>query len=144
MGVFYDFPNPVVFEVNQPLSSVFFNLNRDEVVDCNVVLFLPGVPRDFDQFKSIEKRTREFKGVCGANEHYLGEIDRNADVVITEGAVLRGIQNLKQSMFRVTFVTLADLLDLIQKDDWVVRLCFDEGSDDDSRQSSYICSAVSP
>lgn len=130
-------------ELNKTFSTALLDLKRNQMVNSDLHLLLPCIPRHLDQFKSVQKGAWELQGVRSADEHHLWKIHWDSNIVINKRTVLRRVEDLKQSMLRVSLVTSSYLLDLIKKDDRVVWFGFHEGSNDDTRHSSYVCSSVS-
>jgi hypothetical protein len=64
---------------------------------CNMKLFVLHVARDLDELHPVPESGRDrLDHVGGRNEHDFGKVERNLQIVITEGVVLLRIQYFQQ------------------------------------------------
>mmetsp|Transcript_13182 Transcript_13182/g.22349 ORF Transcript_13182/g.22349 Transcript_13182/m.22349 type:complete len:435 (-) Transcript_13182:492-1796(-) len=74
-----------------------------------------------------------------AKEEDLGEVDGHVEEVVGELVVLLGVEDLQQHASRVSLLTpLAQLVDLVNQDDWVFDLDLLEGANDLAGDSSEV------
>ena len=59
--------------------------------------------------------------VRGADEEHLGEVERQVEVVVAEGVVLRRVEHLEHRARRVAAEVGAHLVDLVDHEDRVLR-----------------------
>ncbi len=66
-------------------DPVFFDLPRDQVLECDVYLLFFGVTLEFDDLHAVAQRLGDgIEHVGGGNEQHLGEVERNVQVVVAE------------------------------------------------------------
>src|SRR5204863_10074298 len=79
------------------LESRLLELTRNEIALRDLALLLLRVPGELHDLHAVEQRSGNvLHEVTGADEEDLTEIERNAEVVIGEGVILRGIEHLEQ------------------------------------------------
>mmetsp|Transcript_97484 Transcript_97484/g.275763 ORF Transcript_97484/g.275763 Transcript_97484/m.275763 type:complete len:373 (+) Transcript_97484:1004-2122(+) len=89
---------------------------RDKVILSDAELFLQIVAGQPDHLHAIEERPWDgVRDVGRTNEEHPAAIDWHVEVMIKEGAILRGIQELEQCRCRITLVPTADLVDLVDE-----------------------------
>ncbi|GJC79275.1 hypothetical protein ColLi_02113 [Colletotrichum liriopes] len=92
---------------------------------------------------AVEKGSRDgVRHVGGADEEDLGQVDGDVHVVVQERAVLLGIKQLEQGRRGVALVAAANLVDLVDQDQWVFRLALLQRLDDATGQSADVGSSV--
>ena len=78
-------------------DAVLLKLTRDEIPPGDAELFFFRISRDFNDLHPIpqsgENRIHEIRG---GDEHHLGEIKGNTQVMVAEGVVLFRVQDLEQ------------------------------------------------
>ncbi len=70
---------------------MLFNGLRQEMLPCNLNLFVFGVTGNSDHFHAIEQWTWNVERVSGRHKHHIGEIIIDLQIVITEAVILFGI-----------------------------------------------------
>ena len=104
-----------------------------------------GVPGQLEHFHPVAQRRRNgFEHVGRSDEHYPGQIERDAQVVVCKGMVLLGVEHFKKRRRRVAPEVLANLVDLVQHEHGIVRLRPADALYDSSRQRPDIGSPMSP
>ena len=79
------------------LQPVLLALPRDQIHPRDVDLVLFGVAAERDELHAVEQRRMDRPElVRGRDEQHLREIDRDLEIVIAEGVVLRRIEHLEQ------------------------------------------------
>ena len=92
------------------------------MVTGDVELLLVGVARQLDDLHPVEQRAWDgARGVGGGDEEDVGQVERQLDEVVAEGAVLFGVQDLQQGRGRVAAHVGPDLVDLIEEQERVAR-----------------------
>src|SRR5690606_3489773 len=69
----------------------------------------------------IKQSRRNVQGVAGGNEHYIGQVEIDFDVVILESMVLLGIEHLKQGRRRITAEIGAHFVNLVEQEQRVTH-----------------------
>ena len=104
-------------------DAVLLRPLRDEVLASDADLLVCGVAAELDDLEAVAERCRErLEDVRHANEHDLGEIERQLEVVVGERLVLLGIEHLEQRRFGRAAPARAHLVDLVEQDDRVLHL----------------------
>ena len=78
------------------------------------------------------------------NKHHLGQVKRHFQVVVAEGPVLFGVEDLQECARRIAPEVHADLVDFIEHEDGVVRPCLFYPLDHPAGQGAHIRPAVAP
>ena len=86
-----------------------------QIAARDVRLFVLGVAGQPDDLHAVEQRRRDVERVRGADEHHLGEIEVDLEVVIAERGVLLGIEHLEQRRRRVTAEVHRHLVDFVEQ-----------------------------
>mmetsp|Transcript_685 Transcript_685/g.1580 ORF Transcript_685/g.1580 Transcript_685/m.1580 type:complete len:231 (-) Transcript_685:466-1158(-) len=103
-------------------ATLFLRL-RDQVLVCDGNLLFKDVASYSNNFHPVEQWTRNGVGhVRSADEEHVGEIHRDIQVVIAKIRVLFGIQDLEEGRGWIASVVPAELVDLINENDWVGTL----------------------
>ncbi len=106
-------------------------------------LVVLGVAVEGDDLHAVEQRGRDGVGDVGRREeHHVGQVEFDLEVVVAEGVVLRRVEHLEQGRRRVTAVVAADLVDLVQQHDRVHRTGFADGADDATGQRADVGAPV--
>src|SRR5262249_30519940 len=83
-------------------QSRFLELTRDQVFLRDLRLFALGVARELDDFHAVEQWSWDvLNKVRRRDEQHFTQIERNAEVVIGEVVVLRGVEHLEQCARRI-------------------------------------------
>ena len=93
-------------------------LPRNQVLLGDLRLFALRVARELDDFHAVEERTGNvLDEVRGRDEQHFAQVERNAEVVIGEGVVLRRIEHLEQRARRIALERHAELVDFVEQED---------------------------
>ena len=102
------------------LETVLFALLRQQMLLCDLELFLIGIAREFNDLHTVEQRARDgVERVCRKDEKHVRQVDRDLHEVIPEVIVLLRVEHLEQRRGRVAAVVAAELVDLIEHHDGV-------------------------
>jgi hypothetical protein len=97
-------------------------LARPQVALGDRELLLGGVAVEGDHLHAVEQRPGDRVGdVGGGDEHHLREVELDVEVVVAEGVVLRGVEDLEQRRGGISAPVRADLVDLVEQDHRVHR-----------------------
>ena len=103
-------------------EAVLGELARDEVLPRDRELLVLGVAGELDDLEAVEERPRDaLEEVRGRDEEDLGEVERDAEVVVRERVVLRRVEHLEERARRVALERHAELVDLVEEEDGVLR-----------------------
>src|SRR5213079_659588 len=106
-------------------------------------LLVLGVAVEGDQLHPVQQRAGDgLQGVGRGQEHDVGQVQLDLEVVVAEGVVLFRVQDLEQRRGRVAAVVGADLVDLVEQHDRVHRPGFLDGTDDPAGQRADVGTAV--
>ena len=72
------------------------NRVRDQVLARDLDLLVLGIAGDADDLHAVHERRRNVERIRRRHEHHIGEIVIDLEIVIVEGVVLLGIENLEQ------------------------------------------------
>ncbi len=118
-------------------------LPGQQVVPGDDDLLVLGVAVQLHQVHPVQQRARHgLQHVRGGDEHHIREVELDLQVVVAEGVVLRGVEDLEQCGRRVTPVIRPHLVDLVQQDDRVHRARLADGPDDAARQRADVGTPV--
>ncbi len=118
-------------------------LAREQVVAGDDDLLVLGVAVEADQLHAVEQRLGDgFEHVGRGEEHHVGQVELDLQVVVAEGVVLRRVQHLEQGRRRVAAEVGADLVDLVEQDDRVHRTGLLDRADDPAGQRADVGAAV--
>jgi hypothetical protein len=92
-----------------------------EILAADVELLVLGVAGQADHFHAIQQRRRDIQRIRGADEHHLGEIEIDLEVVIGKRGVLLRIQHLEQRRGRITAEVHRHLVDFIEQKQRIVH-----------------------
>src|SRR4029078_11890609 len=81
--------------------------------DIDLLVF--GVTRETDDFHSIQQRGRNIERIRRRNEHPIGEVVSDLDVMIDERVVLFRIEHFEQRAGRVAAEIHAHLVDFVEQ-----------------------------
>ena len=125
------------------IDSAFFQLarNQEPVGDDQLLFF--DISRELDHFEPVKQGRRDgHQGVGGGDEHYLGEIEIQFKIMVGEGMVLFRVEHFQQRRGGVAAKILAELVDLIQHEEWVGGPGAFHGLYDSSGQRADVRAAV--
>src|SRR5262245_36621616 len=111
--------------VDRPLLGVEAVLGdrvRDQMLARNLYLLVLGVAGDADDLHAIHQGRRDVERVRRRDEHHVGEIVVDLQVVVVEGVVLLGIEHLEQRRGRIAAEIGAHLVDLVEQEQRIRRL----------------------
>ena len=121
------------------------HLLGQQVTLCDLNLFLVRIAAQLDDFHPIQQRPGNgVRGVGGGDEHNLGEIHRDLQEMVPEGAVLLAVQHLQQCRGRIAPVIAAQLVDLIQQHQRIHGAAAADGLNDAAGHSADVRFPVSP
>ena len=114
-------------------------------VGCgNLFLLLHSVAGEADNLHAVpEGRGNGVQLVGRAQEHDLGKIKGNIEIVIGEGGVLLRIQNFQQGRLRIAPEVVAYLVQFVQHDNGIAGSGMLQGLKDASGHCAYIGTPVS-
>ena len=118
--------------------ALFFN----QVAFGDFDLFVLGIARNTDDFHTIQQRTRHFQRIRRRDEHHVGQVVIDFQIMVAERAVLRGVKNLQQRRRRIAAPVRAQLVDFIQQEQRIAGFDFFHALDDFPRQSPDVSAAV--
>ena len=103
-------------------QAVFLDLPRHQVALGDLQLLQVGVAGQLDDLHAVQQRPRNgVEHVGRGDEHHLGQIEGQRQVVVGEVVVLLGVEHLEQGAGRIAAEVLAQLVDLVeheQRDCW--------------------------
>ena len=106
-------------------------------------LLLLGVARQLQHLHAVAQRWRDgVERVGGGDEHHLGEIEGQIEVVVAEGVVLLRVQHLQQRGGGVAAPVGGDLIYLVEHEDRVVRADALDRLQDAARHRADVGAAV--
>src|ERR1700744_3030196 len=110
----------------------------------NMTFFDSGVSRESYRFHAIEKwRRNGIQGVRGGDEEDFAKINWNVHIVIVETVVLFWVQYLQHGSRGIAVeVVAADLVDLVEQEDWIGHADLLQPTDDQAWHSSDVGSPV--
>ena len=101
-------------------ESVLLDLTRNQVTAGDLELFLFGVAGEVDHLHPVEEGGLDrLRDVAGGDKEHLREIVDNSQVVIAEGVVLLGVENLEEGGRRISPDVRTELVDLVEHEDRV-------------------------
>ena len=92
--------------------------------------------------RSRSGRGNRVEDVGGGDEQHLGQVERHVEVVIAEGVVLLRVEHLEQRRRRVAAEVGAELVDLVEHEDRVLRLGAAQALDDLAGQRADVGAAM--
>ena len=124
-------------------DAVLAELLGHQVVLRDRQLLDRGVAGQLHHLHAIEQRLADRVGlVRGADEHHLGQIDRDLDVVVDEVLVLLGVEDLEHRGGGIAAHVGGELVDLVEHEHRVHRAGLLEASDDAAGQGADVRAAV--
>src|SRR5438552_5015010 len=109
----------------------------------NGQFFFLCITRQFDDLHSVAKGwLNGIKQVGRGNEHDLGKIEGNAQVIISESRVLFWVQDFQQCGRWVSAIIHSNLIYFVHHKHWIVGASLMNSLDDSSWHSSDVGTAV--
>ena len=125
------------------VKAVVFQLLGQQVALGNVELLGAGIAGQLDHIHTVIEGAGDGRGIVGrCDKQHLAQIERDIQIVVLEGAVLLGVQHLKQCAGGVALVIACQLVDLVQQNDRVCGLGRCNGADDAPGHGTDIGAAV--
>ncbi len=81
--------------------------------------------------------------IRGGQEQHLGKIERNVEIVILKSVVLFGIEDFQQRGGRIATEIGAELVDLVEDEQWIVRAGVADALNDAARQRPDVGASMS-
>lgn len=101
-------------------ESGALQLPGQQVVAGDDDLLVLGVAVEADEFHAVGERLGDgLQHVRGRQEDHVAQVELHLQVVVAEGVVLGGVQDLQEGRRRVAAEVGADLVDLVEEDDGV-------------------------
>ena len=133
-------PRSARFSGVRPFSR---ELLRDQVPLRDLELLLLGVAGELDHLHAVAQRRRDgVEDVRRGDEHDLAEVERHVEVVVLEADVLLRVEHLEQRRRRVAAEVHAELVDLVEHEERVVRARLPQALDDAAGQRADVGAAV--
>mmetsp|Transcript_29204 Transcript_29204/g.56461 ORF Transcript_29204/g.56461 Transcript_29204/m.56461 type:complete len:553 (-) Transcript_29204:1689-3347(-) len=126
------------------LQAVVLDLFGDKVLLGNLTLFILRIARQRNDLHPVEQRPGHVVAVRGGQEHHVGEVIFDLQIVIDKGAVLFRVQHFQHRRRGVAPEILTHLVDLIEQDQRVRRLGFFQRLNDLAGHRPDIGPAVAP
>ena len=98
------------------LDAVVLHLLRQQVLLGDRDLLVLGVAGQADHLHAVEQRRRDVHGVGRGDEHHVGQVVLDLDVVVDERVVLLRIEHLEQRRRRIAAEVLAHLVDFVEQE----------------------------
>ena len=89
---------------------------RDQMLARDLDLLILGVAGDADDLHAVHQRRRNVERVRRGDEHHVGQIVVDLEIVVVEGVVLLGVEHLEQSRRRIAAEIGAHLVDLVEQE----------------------------
>ena len=106
------------------------------------LLFL-GVAGQLDDLHAVEQGRRDrVEHVRRGDEHDLREVESDVEVVVAEGRVLLGVEDFQKRRRRIAAEVRAELVDLVEHEDRVVRARLANALDDPAGHGADVGPAV--
>ncbi len=127
------------------LEPVVRHLLRDQEPLPDLDLLALRVARNLDDLHPVAERHRDrVDEVARRDEEHLAQVERHLEVVVLEGVVLLGVEDLEEGGRRVAPEVHPDLVDLVEHEDRVVRAGRLDVLDDPARKRADVGPAVAP
>src|SRR5690606_6057219 len=118
-------------------------LPLNEITPCDLQLFVGRVAGKADDLHAVAERAGyRVEHIGGGDEDHPAQIERHAEIIVPERAVLLGIKHFEQGGGRVTVDASAELVDLVEHQHAVARPCLSNGLNDVARQSADVGATV--
>ena len=123
-------------------EAVFGDRVRDQVLARDLDLLVLGVAGDTNDLHAVHQGRRNIERVRRRDEHHVGEVVVDLEVVVVERVVLLRVEHLEQSRRRIAAEIGAHLVDLVQQEERVRGLGLAHRLDDLSRHRTDIGAPV--
>src|SRR3954469_16867150 len=124
-------------------QAVALALARPQVAAGDRRLLGRRVAVEADDLHAVEQRAGDRLGLVGRrDEHDLGEVELDVEVVVAERRVLRRVEHLEQGRAGVAAPVGADLVDLVEEDDRVHRARVAQRADEAARKRADVGAPV--
>src|ERR1051326_3732489 len=124
-------------------QTVLFELARDQVALGDLQFLRFGIARQFNHLKTIaQRRVNRFQPIGRGNKQNARQIERNVQIVIREGIVLRRVKNLEQCRRRITAKISSNLVQFVQQNNRVPAFDTAQSLDDPARQGTNVRSSM--
>ena len=97
-------------------NAVVLHLLRQQVLPRDRDLFVFGVTGKADHFHPVEQRRRNVHVVGGGDEHHIGQVVLDFDVVIDKRVVLLGVEHFEQRRRRIAAEVHSHLVDFVEQE----------------------------
>ena len=119
------------------------DLPPDQVLYGDLQLLVLGIAGQLQHLHAIAQRgSNRVEDVGGGDEQHLGEVERHIEIVIAEGIVLLRVEDLQQRRRGVAAEVRAQLVDLVENEDGVLRFGAAQPLDDLAGQGADVGAAV--
>ena len=119
------------------------DLAAEQVVAGDGDLLVLHVAVEGDDLHAVEQRQRDrVEHVRSRQEHHVGQVEVDLEVVVLEGVVLRRVEHLEQRRGRVTPHVGAELVDLVEQDDGVHGAGLPQGTHQATRLGADVGATV--
>ena len=109
----------------------------------DIELFNAGIGRQFDDVHTVAQRRGDRVGVVGGgDEHHVGKIERQVDIVVDKSVVLLAVEHLEQCRGGIALVVGAELIDLVEDQQRIAGAAFADRVDDAAGHRGDIGAAV--
>ncbi len=125
-------------------DAVLLDLPGDQVLECDVYLFLFRVALQLDDLHAVAQRIGNgIEHVRRGNEQHLRQIERHVEVVIAEAEVLLRIERLQQRRRRIAAKVASYLVDFVEHENRIVGFRAADALHDLPRQRANVGAAMS-
>ncbi len=125
------------------LEAIGLQLPADQIALGDLQLFPGRVAGQADDLHAVAQGAGHgVEHVGGGDEHHPRQVEGHGQVVVAEGPVLLGIQNLQHRRRRIALDARAHLVDLVQHHHAVASAGLADGLDDGAGQGADIGAAV--
>src|SRR4029079_10299808 len=101
------------------------------------------VSRELEHFHAVaERRRNRIEYVRGRQKQHFRQVERNIEVMIAEGIVLLRVENFEQRGCRITSEVGAELVDLVEDENRVLRFGAAQTLDDLARKRADVRAPV--
>ena len=124
-------------------QAMILALLWQDVALCDLHLLRLGVSRNLDDLHAVAQRRRNgVELIRGGNEEHLRKVELYFQVVVLEGCVLLRVEHFKKCRRRIAAEVRAELVDLIEHEDRILRARLLDPLHDATGERADIGSAV--
>src|SRR5690606_34871382 len=117
-----DRPHRVLADLDLvPLQAVCLDLLGDEIAKRDIGLFILGVAGQADYFHSIQQRTGNVHRVRRRDEHHVGQVVIDLEVMVDEGGILFRVKHFQHGGGRIAAEIHRHLVDLVEQEQRVLH-----------------------